>query len=216
MSHEPAQTAARRRTIRRWATALVATAVLVAAVLSVRVVRIEDLEPAETFDPAAFAAENYATEIVPQIEAEAVDLATLLAALADGTDPSEFGNTPGAGSAYAFPVTLTAVAGKATPPALPLIVEGVPSNVVVQLQIGPALNGTAIRDVTGTITFNQFVNQLEYQNVGTELNNLVRESVLAQLDVASLEGKTLLITGAFLRVNPEFVSIVPVKIEVVP
>lgn len=205
----------RRRLPRRWVVGVVVAAVVVIAALNVKVVAVGDLEPTESFDPAAFAADNYTSEIVPQIEAEAVDLATLLADLAKGADPADFGNTSGAGSAFAFPVTLTALAGTPAPPALPLIVEGVPSEVTVQLQIGPAINGTAIRDVTGTISFNQFVNQLEYQEVATELNNQVRESVLSSIDPASLSGKTLRITGAFLRVNNDFVSIVPVKIEVV-
>lgn len=195
---------------------LVAVVVVVIAAFNVKVIAVGDLEPTESFDPATFAAENYASEIVPQIEAEASDLATLLDDLAAGADPADFGNTSGAGSAFAFPVTLTAVAGTPAPPALPLTVEGVPSEVSVQLQIGPAISGTAIRDVTGTISFNQFVNQLEYQEVATELNNQVRESVLSTIDPASLQGKTLRITGAFLRVNPDLVSIVPVTIEVVP
>lgn len=208
---------ASRLPIPRWIIVTALTvAVIVAAALNVKVVPVGDLAPTETFDPAEFAAQNYASEIVPQIEKDAVDLPTLLGALADGADPAEYGNTSGAGSSYAYPVTLTAVAGTPAPPALPLTVEGVPDGVVVQLQIGPALNGTAIRDVTGTISFNQFVNQLEYQGVSTALNDQVRETVLSKLDVANLEGKTLTITGAFLRVNPDFVSIVPVKVEVAP
>ena len=116
---------------------LVAVVVVVIAAFNVKVIAVGDLEPTESFDPATFAAENYASEIVPQIEAEAVDLATLLDDLAAGADPADFGNTSGAGSAFAFPVTFTAVAGTPAPPALPLTVEGVPSEVSVQLQIGP-------------------------------------------------------------------------------
>ena len=40
------------------------------------------------------------------------------------------------------------------------------------MQIGPAINGTALRDVTGTVDFNEFTNQLEFQEVATEFNNL--------------------------------------------
>ncbi|CAN5419254.1 DUF2291 domain-containing protein [soil metagenome] len=217
MTTDATRTPSRQRPSRRWVfgVALV-VAVLIVAALNVKVVAVADLETTETFDPAAFAEERFTTEIVPQIEEDAVDLVTLLGELANGAEPADFGNTSGAGSAFAYPVILTAVAGTPAPPALPLTVEGVPADVVVQLQIGPALNGTAIRDVTGTISFNQFVNQLEYQNVSTALNDQVRELVLAKVDPASLAGRTLRITGAFLRVNPEFISIVPVKVEVLP
>ncbi len=61
--------------------------------------------------------------------------------------------------------------------------------------------------MTGTISFNEFTNQLEYQNVGTELNNLARSKVLDAFDAAAAQGKTVEVTGAFLRVNPNLVSI---------
>lgn len=213
----------RERTLARLASPrvlgfVVLVGVIVIAALSVKVVPIEEALAAgpQTFDPAAYADERFESEIVPWIESEAVDLASLLTDLEGGADEAEFGNTSGANSAFAFPVTFEAVAGEATPPVLPLDVAGVPSETTVQLQVGPALNGTALRDVTGTISFNEFVNQLEYQSVGTELNNKVRENVLAAIDVAALEGKRLRITGTFLRVNPNFVSVVPVRIEVLP
>ena len=58
--------------------------------------------------------------------------------------------------------------------------------------------------MTGTISFNQFINQLEYQKVGTELNNQVRDDGARRHSTPrTLEGKTLRITGAFLRVNPD-------------
>lgn len=205
--------------IRSWMVgAVVALLVIALAAFSTQVRTIAEVteDAAPTFDPAVFAEEKFASEIVPQIESQAVDLATLLADLAGGADPADFGNSSGVDSAFAFPITLTAVVGTPVPPVAPLTVEGVPSDIAVVLQIGPALNGTALRDVTGTISFNQFGNQLEYQDVGTELNNQVRENVLAGIDTTALEGKTVEITGTFLRVNPAFVSIIPVRMEVLP
>ena len=32
------------------------------------------------------------------------------------------------------------------------------------MQVGPAINGTALRDATGLVNFNDFVNQVEYAN----------------------------------------------------
>jgi len=213
----------RTATLRRWitprnVTAVIGIVVLIAAVLSVRVVSIEDDQAGapESFDAIAFAEENYSGAIEPYIAENAIDLAFLLAELEAGTDPGEFGNSSGSGNAHAFPVTFTAVAGEATPPVMPLTIEGVADDVKVVLQIGPALSGTAIRDVTGEIPFDQFTNQLEYQNVGTELNNQVRSSVLTSLDAPSLTGKTILVTGAILWGNPKFISVIPTAIEVLP
>ena len=207
-----------RRPVRAWTvlTALAAV-VLVAAAFNVKVVSASDADTAASegqLDPAAYAAERF-DDIAAQVEDEAVPLADLLARLEGGADEAEFGNTSGASSAYAFPVTFTAVAGTATPPILPVTVEGVPAETTVQVQIGPALNGTALRDVTGEISFNEFTNQLEYQNVSTQLNDLVRTDVLEGFDAAAAAGKTVEVTGAFLRVNPQLVSVVPVSIEVI-
>jgi predicted lipoprotein len=39
--------------------------------------------------------------------------------------------------------------------------------------------------------------------------------VLEGFDAAAAAGKTIEVTGAFLRVNPKLVSVVPVSIEVI-
>lgn len=207
----------RRTPIRAWMViTAVAAAVLIAAGFSTKVVSIADADAASAggFDPASFASEHFA-EITDTVTSEAIELPELLSQLAAGADEADFGNTSGASSAFAFPVTFEAVAGAFTEPVLPVTVDGVDPAVTVQIQVGPAINGTALRDVTGTISFNQFTNQLEYQEVGTELNNLVREEVLAAFDAAAAEGKTIRVTGTFLRVNPALVSVVPVSIEVI-
>ena len=211
-------TPVKRRLIRPWMIAVgVALVVLVAAVLSTKVVTIEDAEAAESvgrFDPVEYADARFDSEIVPQIQTEAVDMATLLGDLENGADEAEFGQTPGAGSAYSFPVEFTGVAGAPNGSILPVTVEGVPAGVTVQVQIGPAINGTALRDVTGTVSFNEFTNQLEFQEVATEFNNRVRADALSGVDPAQLEGKTVHVVGAYTRVNPALVSVVPIVFEV--
>jgi predicted lipoprotein len=208
----------RRGPIRPWMiTLVVLLLVAVAAAFSTKVVSTEQAQAstADKFDPATYASDHFDKDVVPYVEDNAQDLAPLVTALNGGADEAQYGNTSGASSAYAFPVTFTATAGAPTPPTLPLTVEGIPEGTTVVLQVGPALNGTALRDVSGTVSFNDFKNQLEYQQVGTEFNNLVKSGVLADLDVASLEGKQLKITGAFLRVNPALVSVVPTSVEVI-
>jgi predicted lipoprotein len=211
--------AATRSRIRPWMIwSVVTVVVLVAAILTTKVVSVNDAETAASgtrFDPVEYADERFESEIVPQIEEEAVPLATLLEELDGGADEADFGHAPGAGSSFSFPVTFTAVAGAPNGSLLPVSVEGVSADVAVQVQIGPALNGAALRDVTGTVSFNQFTNQLEFQEVATEFNNRVRDGVLADLDPAQLEGTTVEVVGAYTRVNPALVSVVPVSIEVV-
>jgi len=206
--------------IRPWMIGVaVALVVIVVAGFNVKVVSLEDVtaeNAAQQFNPVAFVDENYDSVIVPYITDNAVDLATLVAALDDGAEESEYGNTSGASSAYAFPVTFTAVAGELKAPILPVTVEGLPDGVTVQIQVGPAVSGTALRDVTGEVDFNDFSNQLEYQTAANELNNRVKTTVLEGFDAAAAKGTTITVTGAYLRVNPNLISVVPISIEVAP
>ena len=209
--------APRRRLIVKLTGAVLALVVVGAAIASTRVLSVGEAAEASqagAFEPADYAAEHFDEDIVPLITDEAVDLSTLLADLAGGADEADFGNSAGSSSAFSFPVTFTGVAGTPNGSILPVTVDGLPEGTVVQVQIGPAINGTAIRDATGTVKFNDFTNQLEFQEVATELNTLVKDQVLADVDPAAIAGKTITVTGAFTRVNPALVSVVPVSLEI--
>ena len=121
-----------------------------------------------------------------------------MTALAKDADAAgeQYGNRAG-NSPYAFPVTVEGVAGKVKDGTLPVKVKGVPKDVAVSVQVGPALPGTAIRDAVGFIEFGQFVNQVEYADAATALNSQVKAQVLEDLDPASLEGKKVEFLGAF-------------------
>lgn len=208
---------ARRPRVPAWIPVTVILLVILGTGLATtRYVSIEDATAAASsgaFDPEAYADEHFESDIVPQIDADAVDLATLLDDLAGGADEAEFGHAPGTGSSYSFPVTFTGVAGVQQGSILPITVEGVSGDVTVQLQVGPAINGTALRDVTGTVAFNDFTNQLEFQNVATVFNERIRDGLLSETTLPT-EGQTVTVTGAFTRVNPALVSVVPVALEV--
>lgn len=165
-------------------------------------------------DSAAFADENYESQIVPFILENAVDLATLDAAIQ--ADPmaagAQYGKRDGDNAAYSVPTKFTAVGGELKGDLLVLEVEGV--DTLVYLQVGPALNGTAIRDVSGLVNFGFFENQLAYQDAGTKLNDKVRDTVLAGIDKTTLTGKTMNIIGAFSLANTKQYAIVPVSLEV--
>ncbi|MFM1984201.1 MAG: hypothetical protein RL723_636 [Actinomycetota bacterium] len=166
-------------------------------------------------DSAAFANEYYEAKIVPYIKENSTDLAELDAAIK--ADPAaagaKYGKRDGDNAAYSVATTFTAVGGELKGDLLVLQVKGV--STLVYLQVGPAINGTAIRDVSGLVNFGMFDNQLAYQDAGTKLNDKVRELVLSMVEKENLTGKTLNITGAFSLFNPKQYSIVPVAIEVV-
>ncbi len=142
---------------------------------------------------------EYESEVVPAIEART--RWTSSSCYRDRGRPGRRGGAVRAPqretSPYAYPVSGTGVAGEVRGTLLPLTIEGLPPGVEVVLQIGPAINGTALRDATGLIGFDDFLNQIEYADAATELNNQVKEEVLAGFDAAAAEGKAVSFTGAF-------------------
>lgn len=200
-----------------------AVALLGAIAATTTTVAADDTEAANVgkhvFDAAEYANEKYDSEVVPAIVDNAVEITELLPAIiADPEAAGEvFGHKDGVSSPYAYPVKGTGVAGTVDGTLLPLTIEGVPADVQVMLQIGPAINGTALRDATGLIGFGDFLNQIEYANASTELNNKVKADVLAGFDAAAAAGKTVTFTGAFsYGSNKAVLQVTPVELEVAP
>ena len=85
----------------------------------------------------------------------------------------------------------------------------------VALQIGPVARGTALRDATGLVSFNQFSNQLDYADVSKEMNSRALKTAFSAAPAASLAGKTVTFYGAFTfdSHSKSPVLITPVKIS---
>lgn len=167
----------------------------------------------EQFDVDKFGEDNF-PKLVPEIEKNAVELPVLLPALQSDQDAAgeKYGRRQGQ-SPYNFPVRGEGVAGKPEGGLMPIDVEGV-EDATISMQIGPAINGTALRDVASFISFDQFVNQVDYADAATALNNQVRAEVLQGIDPSSIEGKQVSFAGAFTLLTPNAVTITPVKLEV--
>jgi len=168
----------------------------------------------EAFDPVAFGRETFGTKVAPAIEKDATEITELVPALQEdqAAASEQYGRREGS-SPYNFPVRGEGVAGEAKGGLLPVEVKGL-KETTVSVQIGPAINGTALRDVTGQISFTQFVNQVDYADAATALNTEVKTKVLASIDREALKGKTVSFLGAFTLVAPTVVTITPVKLEV--
>jgi predicted lipoprotein len=66
-----------------------------------------------------------------------------------------------------------------------------------ELQIGPVIRGTALRDALPFIHFDDFTNQMEYASVSRVLHERIVDSVLARVDRASLTGQVIQFYGAY-------------------
>jgi predicted lipoprotein len=195
-------------------------AVLIAAGFSTKVVKLEDATSTQVFNAIEYAEANYDSEIVPAIEESATELSVVLDAIATDEEKAkeDYGHSSNPFNPYSYAVTVTGVAGEATDVLVPLTVDGLDPSVLVDLLLVPGTS-SAIRDVTGQVDLNQFLNQVEYLHASLELNNKVTDTVinpfLAENPAEALAGKTLRITGAYTDDANGAVEIVPISIEVV-
>jgi predicted lipoprotein len=215
-SSASAEIGARAKPRFRLAIASAAGLILIAAMaLDTKVVKIGS--PAD-IQPGVFSAAEFGKSEFPKvkaaIEARAVDAQTVASAIAKDKDAAGKQYGVEAGSGPEISVKFMGVAGKAESGVYEVAVDRVPSALVIRVQTGPAINGTDLRDATGTIAFGQFVNQIDYQNAGSALNKEMKKQVLSKIDASKLTGKTISVVGAFKLVNPNGWLVTPVKLDV--
>lgn len=173
----------------------------------------------KVFDAVAYVDSIWAEKVLPTATQDAVALAELLPALKADAEAAgqKYGKREGSSQPWSFlvkgegkiiEVDTTSRVGLARLDLAPL--DG---KADVAIQIGPVIRGNAVRDAVGFITFNQFVNQLQFADVANELNERVLKTVLSGIDLAALNGKQVKLHGAF-NADGDQVLIVPLKLEV--
>jgi predicted lipoprotein len=197
---------------------VVIVAVLVAMAMDTRFLsgkEVTALNPAE-FNAKDFAAAQY-PKIVSAVEAKAVDLKEVATAVADDPEAAgkKYGNIAGTDK-YAIPVRFTGKISEAEAGLLTVDVAGLPKGSVVRVAVGQAANGTALRDVPGTLKFKDFQNQTDYQQVANELKTRMLADVAGKVDVAAARGAKASVVAVYVtNTGPEGSYLVtPVKIEV--
>ena len=166
----------------------------------------------------AFSPETYGAEQFPKVKADvekraapAADVAAAIAADKKAAG-EKYGVATSTGPVLA--VTMTGTFSTRKGNSNEMKIDGLPPETVVRVQTGPAINGTDLRDATGTIAFGQFTNQIQYQDAGSAINNEMKKAVLGGLDVETLEGKNATVVGVFKLVNPKNWLVTPVKVDV--
>lgn len=200
--------------LRRALLAAVGCIFVAAMALDTRVVRIgssSDVQ-AEAFSPAAYGTQEF-PKVQAAIEKRAVDAATLAAAI--GKDQAAAGTRYGvpADAGPEIAVKFTGKVGNGDSGIYDVTVPDVPDTVHITVQTGPAIVGTDLRDGTGTITFGQFHNQIEYQNAGAALNKAMKAEILSKVDTAKLSGRTISVVGVFQLSDPANWQVTPVKLD---
>jgi predicted lipoprotein len=171
-------------------------------------------------NPPPFNAETWAKKQFPVVASKVSSDATDVTVLAPAIDKDlaaagkQYGHDLGSGQ-YAFAVKATGTAEKVDEDFVLLDVPGVPDGTEVRIPLGAALNGTPVRDCTGTIAYGDFDDQTQYQNAANQFKTRMQQDVLAKLDTTSLEGKKVTVEGGWNTGGPPKSYIVqPTKIEV--
>ena len=205
-----------KRGVRAAIAVVLAVILIVAMALSTKAVKIGSASDAQVkvFDPAVYGEVQF-PKTQSAIEAKAVSADTLAAAIAKDQDAAgkQYG-VAGGGIGPEISVKFDGVAGSEDAGIYTVKVPNVPDSVVIRVQTGPAINGTDLRDTTGTISFEQFTNQIDYQNAGYAINTAMKKAVLSKVDTAKLTGKTISVVGVFQLINPNGWLVTPVKLDV--
>ncbi|WP_432483152.1 DUF2291 family protein [Kineococcus esterisolvens] len=215
----PARAAGRRtpRNRSRIVTAAVVAAVVIAAALSTKVVSNDSelLVGPTAFDAATYGEQQF-PEIASYVSENAVDAVELATALqADPTAAQQYGVVSSSGIGAVVPVSFTGTVEAPDQTGLPVVaVPGMPEGHVVHVQLGPAINGTDLRDASGEVSLNDFENQIQYQDAGAALNDQVKSQVLAPLEGQDLTGRTIAVEGVVTLINPQNWNVTPTAVEV--
>jgi predicted lipoprotein len=85
-----------------------------------------------------------------------------------------------------------------------------------QVQIGPVMRGTALRDSLDFVSFNQFTNQIDFAQFGKAFNLYVGKTLTSNLPRDKLAGQTVKLLGAYpLGAAGSLPLVTPAEIELV-
>lgn len=224
----------RTRTLIQVAVAVAAALIASTQFTVVDVAAQDEIEQSEVFDAAAYVEETW-EEIQSTVRDGAVDLATVLNAIEVDASSSvakealtavteQYGLiTPGEAHVYTVTATGTVVSvdTESSRGTLQLQVDGYDGPIQLNVFIGPRLpsGDTSVRDAVG-IDFGDFREQTEYGQVASEINNRVRDEILATLDFESMVGSQITVLGAFtirtfnlLTIDLSEIDVIPVAME---
>jgi predicted lipoprotein len=188
---------------------------------TIRPIESKDQKPvasSQQFNADAYVDSLWQSKVLPTMLEKAVDLAAVLSALdADPESAKKQYSSGSAGGTAHFIVKGTGlvsrVESRSQNRTLSLTLPNYKGKTEVAIQIGPVFRGTALRDAVGFIQFNQFVNQLQFADVGNKLNERVATAVVKDFELATAQGKQISFCGAFSFTDRAKIMMTPVKLE---
>jgi predicted lipoprotein len=172
------------------------------------------------FDADAYVNGIWDEKVMPLVRDHATEIATVLDALAK--DPDAAGNQYGhraeaEGAAWNFIVQGKGKVAKADTASrrgtLVVALDGDPAGRSVTLQVGPVVFGSTLRDALPFVSFNDFVNQIDFAQVSRKLNDRAIQTARRGFDPAQAEGRTIGFRGAMANPAGGEVQVTVVTLE---
>jgi predicted lipoprotein len=184
------------------------------------IVSLDEAEAANAgFNAVDYVDGIWESEVKPAYETNAVDIITLLEAIRanEAAAIETYGRRSGTGgyslmvrgTGQLLEIDTSSGAGLAHLDLVPY--DG---DTDVSMAIGPVVRGNALRDAVGFIDFNEFANQMDFAAVYREMNNRIKDEVLANFDFEAMEpGSIWTFVGAF-TLEGDSIVVAPIQLEV--
>lgn len=173
------------------------------------------------FDAAAYVDKIWSSKVLPDFKKRAIDLDTLLQAAAKDPDNAgkTYGQRAGEGNPWTYEIKgagkVVAVDLASRHGLVTVETQTASGPRKVDLQVGPVVFGTVLRDSLPFIQFGDFVNQIQYAQVSRGLNDRAVRNVRDSLDMEHALGKTVAFLAAAVLSGSDETTITatPVQIE---
>ncbi|MEF2074517.1 DUF2291 family protein [Consotaella aegiceratis] len=158
----------------------------------------------EGFNAETFVDKLWDDQLVPFFQNEADPAADVVAALQGGVDAAgaKFGHREkDEGSPWNFVIvgegTITAANTESRASTVDVDLAPGDGTADLQLQIGPVIRGTSVRDAADFIRFGSVTNQIEFARISRAINDRIRDTILKDVPRDTLVGRHVEFRGAF-------------------
>ncbi|OAF13053.1 hypothetical protein AYJ54_45840 [Bradyrhizobium centrolobii] len=173
---------------------------------------------ADEFDANGYVDKIWASKVLPDFKGRAMELDTLLTDVAKDPDKAGqvHGHREGDGNPWTYEVKgegkVVAVDTASRHAIVSVESQTASGPRKVDLQIGPVVFGTMLRDALPFIKFGDFVNQIQYAQVSRALNDRASKSVRESFDPADAMGKSVVFYAAAV-LGSDTITATPVIVE---
>ncbi|MCF8358879.1 MAG: DUF2291 domain-containing protein [Prolixibacteraceae bacterium] len=193
-------------------------AALIVIILSLDIQKLDKHNAVEV--PGDFSAAAYTREVwnsrMPKTIEEAPEIISLLKMLEKnpGKAFNDFGRKLGISATYYFLASGEGIIQSVEEENLIVLLKDYSK---IKLATG-FIFGNTVRDGSGTVSIDDFVNMTDFNNVSVELNKMVKEEIVPVIKEAAQPGKKVNFTGTFeineKNIDTGSIRIIPVSVKV--